>query len=321
MNETTQAVASVRDLRVAFATATGWREVVRGVSLRIEPGERVALVGESGSGKTMLGLSLLGLLPEHARVTGSVQISGTELVGTAEPALQRMRGKDTAMVFQDPLTSLNPVRTIGSQLIEAVRRHQRIGKRAAADAVVATLSAVGVPAPADRMSAYPHQLSGGLRQRVVIALALVNRPSLIIADEPTTALDATIQAQILDVLRTTLGDTSLLLITHDLAVAAEVCDRVLVAYAGKLVEQGPTREILRRARHPYARGLIAAVPRFDPSRAELRPIPGSPPTSAERPEGCWFAPRCPHADETCLGQEPPEIDGVMCWRPLEEDAR
>jgi ABC-type dipeptide/oligopeptide/nickel transport system ATPase component len=221
-------LVDVEDLRVSFPTSIGYRPVVRGVSLRIEKGERVAVVGESGSGKTMIAMTLLGIQPPQARVEGTVRVAGTDVVTAPESTLRRMRGGEISMVFQEPLTSLNPVRTIGGQLMESVRRHSDATKAQARVRVVEALTSVGVPAPEERLAAYPHQLSGGLRQRVMIALALVNRPRVVVADEPTTALDATIQAQILDVLRGGLSGAALILITHDLAVAAEVCDRVLV---------------------------------------------------------------------------------------------
>ena len=321
MNSTHQEAPALQmeDLRVAFPGPTGPSEVVRGVSLEIARGERVAVVGESGSGKTMMGLSMLGLGPDQARVSGRVLVGGIDMVASSPATLRRMRGGAVSMVFQDALSALNPVRTIGSQLTESVLRHNNTTRRAARDRVLEVLDAVGVPAPSERFSAHPHQLSGGLRQRAMIALALVNSPLLVIADEPTTALDATIQAQVLDVLRSGLSGAALLLITHDLAVAARVCDRVNVVYAGRVVEHGPVEELLHRPRHPYTHGLIGAVPRFDPARADLRPIPGAPPAPGEGGDGCWFAPRCEFAQEDCRTLDPvlSEQNPVACWHPQE----
>ncbi|MGH3657156.1 MAG: ABC transporter ATP-binding protein, partial [Micromonosporaceae bacterium] len=309
-------VASVADLTVAFPSGDGWRTVVRGVSLRIRRGERIAVVGESGSGKTMLGMSLLGISPSQARIGGQVLVSGIDPQRAGARQLRRLRGDLAGMVFQDPLTSLNPVRTIGSQLRESVRRHSHLSRAAANRRVFEVLEAVGVPAPDERLRAYPHQLSGGLRQRVVIALAVANRPALLVADEPTTALDATIQAQILDLMRNGLDAGALMLITHDLAVAAEVCDRIVVMYAGRIVEEGPVDEILRRPAHPYTRGLLAAVPTFDPDRPGLAPIPGAPPTRPDLGAGCRYAERCPEVRDRCRTEEP--VGKVACWYPLRE---
>ncbi|MEU6075770.1 ABC transporter ATP-binding protein [Micromonospora sp. NPDC047074] len=317
----TEVVASVTDLSVAFPAGADWRTVVRGVSLTVRRGDRIAIVGESGSGKTMVGMSLLGISPEQARVRGQVLVDGIDPQRGSPAQLRRLRGDAAAMVFQDPLTSLNPVRTIGAQLTESVRRHQRLGRAQARVRVLEALHAVGVPAPAERLGVYPHQLSGGLRQRVMIAMAILNRPALLVADEPTTALDATIQAQILGVLRSGLDAGALLLITHDLAVAAEVCTSVVVMYAGQIVEQGPIAELLRRPRHPYTRGLIAAVPTFDPARPSLRPIPGTPPTRPDLGVGCRFADRCAYVSQQCRDTEPALADGVACWHPREEALR
>lgn len=307
------------DLRVSFPGPEGPVEVVRGVSLEVARGERVAIVGESGSGKTMMGLSMLGITPAQAQVSGRVLVGGTDMVSASPATLRRMRGGAVSMVFQDALSSLNPVRTIGSQLTESVRRHNSMSRRAARERVLEMLDAVGVPAPAERFGAYPHQLSGGLRQRAMIALALVNSPLLVIADEPTTALDATIQAQVLDVLRSGLSGAALLLITHDLAVAARVCDRVSVVYAGRVVEYGPVEELLQNPRHPYTLGLIGAVPRFDPGRADLRPIPGNPPTPGSGGHGCWFAPRCDFVQDDCLTNDPMLLERTRaaCRHPRE----
>ena len=312
-----EVVASVRDLTVSFPAGNGWRTVVRGVSLEARRGERIGVVGESGSGKTMLGMSLLGISPAEARLGGQVLVGGIDPQRANRRQLRQLRGNTAAMVFQDPLTSLNPVRTIGAQLSESVRRHQRLSGAAARERVLEALRATGVPNPEERLTTYPHQLSGGLRQRVVIALAIINRPMLLVADEPTTALDATIQAQILELMKSGIGDSALLLITHDLAVAAEVCTWVAVMYAGQIVEQGPTEQILSTPRHPYTRGLIAAVPTFDPGRPSLRPIPGMPPSRPDLGDGCRFAERCPFVQDRCRVEEPVAKDGVACWFPQE----
>jgi len=227
----------IKNLVVSFPTPAGYSAVVRGINLTINPGDRVAIVGESGSGKTMMGLSMLGIQPTSAQVEGEILIGDVNMVTAPDAVARKLRGNYISMVFQEPLTSLNPVRTISSQLSESVRRHNSIGKKEAEARVLEVLTAVGIPAPEERMKSYPHQLSGGLRQRVMIALALINKPQLVVADEPTTALDATIQAQILDLLRSGMGDAALMLITHDLAVAADVCNRIVVMYAGNIVEQ------------------------------------------------------------------------------------
>jgi len=283
-------------------------EVVRGVSLRLRRGETLGLVGESGAGKTMLGLGLLRLVPEPGEVTGSVRVAGREVLGAGERQLRRLRGSQAAMVFQDPMTALNPVRSVGSLLVESIRRHRGGSTAAARESAVRALRLLGVPAAEERMRAYPHLLSGGLRQRVMIALALVNSPALLIADEPTTGLDATIQAQLLDLLRDRASRRSgaLLLITHDLGVAAEVCDRIAVLYAGRIVEIGPARSLLDAPWHPYTQGLLAARPRLllGAGRAALRPIPGQPPAPEAGLIGCRFAPRCPLAGPECLVDEP-----------------
>jgi oligopeptide/dipeptide ABC transporter ATP-binding protein len=310
----------VRDLTVTFPGRHGPVPVVRGVSLRVARRETLGLVGESGSGKTMIGLSLLQLVPPPGRVSGSVVVDGHELVGARERQLRRLRGSSVAMVFQDPMTGLNPVRSIGSQLVESVRRHRGLPAGQARAEAVAMLRKVGIPAAEERLRAYPHMLSGGLRQRAMIALAMVNAPPVLVADEPTTALDATIQAQLLDLLQESAADRALIMITHDLGVAAEICDRVAVVYAGRVVETGPTTQLLRTPRHPYTRGLLEARPRFDARRVPLRPIAGQPPLPDAPPPGCRFAPRCPLAGPEC-DREPVlrQVGGieVACWRAEE----
>lgn len=313
-------VASVENLQVSFPVANGWRTVVRGVSFDVREGDRIAIVGESGSGKTMVGSALLGISPALARIQGNVRVGGIDPQRGSRNELKQLRGGRAAMVFQDPLTSLNPVRTIGSQLVESIRRHQGLSVAAAKAKAIEVMGRVGIPAPGERLGVYPHELSGGLRQRVVISLAIANDPLLLIADEPTTALDATIQAQILEVFRTGVQGQSMLLITHDLAVAAEVCNRVMVMYAGQIVEEGPIEQILRAPRHPYTRGLLAAVPSFGGGSRQLVPIPGGPPTDPGAMVGCRFAPRCPAVHKRCTVIEPERIDGVACWLYQEEVA-
>ncbi|MEZ0492982.1 ABC transporter ATP-binding protein [Kineococcus sp. TBRC 1896] len=294
----------VDDLRVTFSRkGSPDFTAVDGVSFDVEAGEVVGLVGESGCGKSVTSLAVMGLLPRRsARVSGSVRFDGTDLL-TASPAqLARRRGKDLAMVFQDPMTSLNPVLTLGRQLTEVLRAHTGLDRAAARKEAVELLGRVGIPDPRRRVGEYPHQLSGGMRQRVLIAIALACSPRLIIADEPTTALDVTIQAQVLDLLTGLVREsgTAMVLITHDLGVVAGTCDRVNVLYAGKVVEQAPRAELFARPRHRYTEGLLAAVPRVDaPEGVALRPVPGSVQDRLPWDVGCAFAPRCGVADDAC----------------------
>jgi oligopeptide/dipeptide ABC transporter ATP-binding protein len=320
----TSEVLQVNDLRVAFPDFAGrWRPVVDRLSFAVDRGEALGLVGESGAGKTMTALSLLGLVPPPGRVAGSIRLMGRELTGLDERDWWRVRGRQVGAVFQDALSGLNPVRTVGSLLEEAVRRRYAgfphgLSRRWAREGALAAMAAAGVPEPRERMSAYPHQLSGGLRQRVMIALAVANRPPLIVADEPTTALDNTVQAQVLDLLRSLVQDAALILITHDLGVAAAVCDRVAVVYAGRMAETGAVSRVLTSPRHPYTAALLDAVPRLG-RRRPPSPIPGSPPPFGRLPPGCAFAPRCPNAVPLCVRQHPPleSIDGRLaaCWNP------
>jgi oligopeptide/dipeptide ABC transporter ATP-binding protein len=309
----------VQDLHVAIALASGdYAEAVAGVSLALDRGERVGVVGESGSGKTMLGLSILGLLPSVAQVAaGSIRLRGHAIENLAEPQLCSLRGRELAMVFQDPMTGLNPLRTVGSLLVEAARRGG-LERREARARAVAMLALAGIPAAAERMASYPHQLSGGLRQRVMIALALINEPAVLVADEPTTALDTTIQAQILELFRNVSDRQALVLITHDLGVAAEVCDRIIVMYAGCILEQGPTQAVLDSPQHPYTQGLLACRPGTPDSGRRLRPLTGTPPRLGSIPDGCVFAPRCPRSAPDCAQR--PALAGsadheVSCWFP------
>jgi oligopeptide/dipeptide ABC transporter ATP-binding protein len=294
--------------------------IVEGVSFTLARGEVLGVVGESGSGKSITALSTMRLVPGGLRQSGSIQIRGREVMDLSERELRRLRGTEVSMVFQDPMTGLNPVRTIGSLLVEALRRHRRLSRAEARRLAIDALHVVGIPSPELRIRAYPHQLSGGLRQRVMIAMALLHDPAVIIADEPTTALDATIQAQIIDLMRSRVTNAGLVLITHDLGVAGQICDRIIVMYAGHIVEIGAALDLLSRPRHPYTAGLLAAAPRFDRERAPLVPIPGSPPTPADRPAGCPFATRCPFVTDICRERRPElsagESSTVACWAPL-----
>jgi oligopeptide/dipeptide ABC transporter ATP-binding protein len=300
----------VQNLRVELAGENGPIRVVDGVGFEVEKGERLGIVGESGCGKTMTALAVVGLLPQPGgRIVegSSVRFRGGELAGLRPSRLRRFRGSSIAMVFQEPDTSLNPVQRIGNQVAEVIRLHGRVGRREAREVAVGLLHEVGLPDAESRFQMYPHQLSGGMRQRVLIAMALAGEPELLIADEPTTALDVTIQAQILDLLAR-LGKErgmALLLITHDLGVVAEVCDRVLVMYAGQLVEAGTVGEVFLDPRHPYTRGLLSSVPGYGAEGAPPEPIPGTVPRPANWPAGCRFHPRCPRAWDRCRETPPP----------------
>ena len=314
-------ILSVDELVVEFprpGQPTDFR-AVNSVSFDLRQGETLGLVGESGSGKSMTALSLLGIVPAPGKIIeGSISLRDRRIDNLPVSQLRRVRGNDIGMVFQDPMTGLNPVRNVGSQLIESVMRHQQVSKNEATELAFQALDDVGIPSPRERLEGYPHELSGGLRQRVMIALALINHPEVIIADEATTALDATIQAQILDLFRERLASATMILITHDMGVAAEICDRIMVMYAGRIVETGTIEEVLSNPRHPYTVGLLAAVPKFDIRRPKLVPIPGIPPTAEDIVRGCPFAPRCRFAEANC-DQRPPldyaEGRMVACWHP------
>ncbi|MFO7893434.1 MAG: ABC transporter ATP-binding protein [Longimicrobiales bacterium] len=297
------ALLEVHDLRTWFHTDEGVARAVDGVSFDVHRGQVVGVVGESGSGKSVMALSIMGLVTGPGRVQpGSrVTLDGRELTGLPGKAMRRLRGSELAMIFQEPTTSLNPVHPVGDQVAEALGAHAGLKKAAARERAVALLRRVGLPDPERRADDYPHQLSGGQRQRVMIAMALANDPALLIADEPTTALDVTIQAQILELLlelRVELG-MAILLITHDLGVVAETCDRVVVMYGGQVVEEGPVMDVFRDPVHPYTRGLLAAVPRPDARGRELAVIPGAVPAPSDWPHGCRFRPRCPYAWGPC----------------------
>jgi len=292
----------VAGLRVTIPAAGGRVEAVAGINLAVEPGETLGIVGESGCGKSITMLAAMGLLPPSIGVTGSVKLAGREILGLPQGELATLRGKSIAMIFQDPLTALNPVLTVGAHIGEALTLHDRhLSHKAAAERAVELLDLVSISEPRRRLSQYPHEFSGGMRQRVMIAMAVANSPRVLIADEPTTALDVTVQAQILEVLRhmrEKLG-LALIIITHDLGVVAGTADRVAVMYAGRIVEDGEAGPVFARPRHPYTQGLLAAVPRIDAARRRLVPIEGAPPSLTARPPGCAFHPRCTHAEAIC----------------------
>jgi oligopeptide/dipeptide ABC transporter ATP-binding protein len=310
------ALLEVCDLRVEFATDAGVVPAVAGLSFAVAPGETLVIVGESGSGKSVTSLAIMGLVPRPpGRIAGGTMLFRTrdgrvrDLARTSADDMQRLRGAEIAMIFQEPMSALNPVYTIGEQIVETLLLHERLGRRAARDKAIEMLSLLGIPEPARRFDAYPHQLSGGMRQRAMIAMALSCRPALLIADEPTTALDVTVQAQILDLIRRLQAELGMavIFITHNLGVAAEIADRILVMYAGQAVETGPARAIFRETRMPYTMGLLRSVPRlgWDRDAAPLQTIPGNVPNLAELPPGCAFAPRCAHAKPTPCHQRPP----------------
>jgi len=301
----------VAGLSVQFRTEDGVVHAVRDVSYSLGRGEVLGVVGESGSGKSVSSMAILGLLPGTARITGSISFNGAELVGAPDTALRKIRGNDIAMIFQDPMTSLNPVYTVGWQLAEAYRVHHRVSRRAAWSQAVQALELVGIPQPDRRARQYPHEFSGGMRQRVVIAMAVINDPMLIIADEPTTALDVTVQAQILDTLRRIRDETraGIMLITHDLGVVAGMADRVQVMYGGTIVETGGVDEVFELPRMPYTVGLMGSIPHAGQVGRRLTPIPGTPPSLVHLPQGCTFSPRCPLAAPQCVVAEPALVEG------------
>jgi oligopeptide/dipeptide ABC transporter ATP-binding protein len=298
----------VANLEVGIETAGGTIKLVSEVNFDIRSGEAVALVGESGSGKTMTALAILGLLPQGAMASGDIRFKGQELIGLRPAALNRIRGKQIAIVFQEPMSSLNPAFTVGEQIAETVRHHLRISHSSAKDRTIELLAMVGIPEPGARVGDYPHMFSGGMLQRVGIAMALSCEPDLLIADEPTTALDATVQAQVLDLLAS-LRDrskTSLLFLTHDFGAVAALCDRAEVMYCGQIVESSPCEELFDRPIHPYTEGLLGAMARLDRD-CEPTPIAGSAPPQSAYPSGCRFHPRCAYAEEACFAGPMPEL--------------
>ena len=300
----TNSILQIRDLRVTFKTQLGELKAVRGIDVDVAPGEILGVVGESGSGKSVSFLAAMGLLPSSATISGSVMLDGKELIGAKRKAIRSVRGKSLAMVFQDPLSALNPVHRVGDQIVEMIQSHQDMNTHDAEKRAVELLEIVGIPQPGERARQYPHEFSGGMRQRVVIAMAIANNPKVLIADEPTTALDVTVQAQILEVIQKvqqTFG-TAVVLITHDLGVIARVADSVNVMYAGRNVESGSVQSIFDHPSHPYTRGLLSSLPHEGAER--LQPITGFPPNMLAPPSGCGFAPRCQFAVDACNAELP-----------------
>jgi len=322
-----QNILEVNDLKTIFHTDDGDLFAVNGVSLSLKPGETLGIVGESGSGKSVTSLSIMGLIPKPPGETvGSIRYKGNEINQLPEKKMRELRGNEIAMIFQEPMTSLNPVFTIGNQMIEAILLHTSLSKKEAKQRAIEMLKLVGIPRAEDIINEHPHQLSGGMRQRVMIAMSMSCNPSVLIADEPTTALDVTIQAQILDLMRKLKTDynTAIMLITHDLGVVSEMCDRVIVMYAGRVVEEADVEAIFYQPQHPYTQGLIKSTPRLSGTNGKkLYTIPGNVPSLGNMPDGCTFAPRCEHAMDICR-QEVPELvhtgEGhkARCWL-LEED--
>jgi peptide/nickel transport system ATP-binding protein len=313
-----EAVLEIRDLVTEFATRDGVLRAVNGVSLQVNKGEILGVVGESGSGKSVLGYSVIGLVDPPGRVvSGSVRFEGRELIGLPEEEMRSLRGRRVAMIFQDPMMTLNPVLSIETQMMETVFAHESFDREKARQICLQNLELVGIASPERRLKQYPHEFSGGMRQRVAIAISLLHRPGLIIADEPTTALDVTVQGQILYEMQRLVRETgaALVWITHDLSVVAGLADRVAVMYAGRIVEEGSTEDVLHAPKHPYTRGLLDSVPANNIGAARLRQIPGMTPSLARLPAGCSFRERCGHADSVCLS-EPRTINNVRCHHPL-----
>ncbi|MCJ2164716.1 MULTISPECIES: ABC transporter ATP-binding protein [unclassified Pseudodesulfovibrio] len=321
----TAPLLDIQDLRTYFYTRAGVVKAVNGISLTINKGEVIGIVGESGSGKSVTGFSIMGLVDRPGKIAGgSIKFKGRELVGQSEAQWRSFRGNEVAMIFQDPMMTLNPVLRIDTQMIEAIRAHEKVSKAEALRRSIEALALVGIPSPEERIKAYPHQFSGGMRQRVAIATGLLNNPDLIIADEPTTALDVTIQAQILSEMQKLCRktDMALMWITHDLTVIAGLAHRVAVMYAGTIIEEGPVQDVLDRPLHPYTEGLIGSVPGRNKRGGRLYQIPGTTPSMINLPEGCPFRMRCPRTTDECL-EVPPVIvmeDGrkICCFHPGEQ---
>lgn len=324
-NEGAAPLLEVNNLHVSFATYGGRVQAVRGVNFTLHTGETLAIVGESGSGKSVTARSIMRLLPKQTAAIneGSIKYKNMELVSLGEKQMRGLRGRELTMIFQDAMTALNPTMTIGEQLMEGIRHHQKLSRTEAKKRAIDILQLIGIKNPDTRLKQYLHEFSGGMRQRVMIAIAAIGNPSILIADEPTTALDVTIQAQILDLFRLLQEETgvSIIMITHDLGVVANLAHRVCVMYAGKIVESGTVRQIYYDPKHPYTQGLLASMPRVDGDRSKpLTSIPGTPPDLFAPPKGCAYAPRCPYAMEVCSSYDPPNVgmDGApehsaACW--------
>ncbi|SOC21956.1 ABC transporter ATP-binding protein [Stappia indica] len=321
-----QPLLSVKDLRVEFPTRRGVLTAIDGISFNLREGEVLGVVGESGAGKSITGTAVIGLLEPPGRIAGGeIRLKGERIDNLPPAAMRKLRGKRIGMVFQDPLTSLNPLFTIGDQIIETIMTHLPVSEREARDRAVALLEEVGIPAAGDRLSAYPHQFSGGMRQRVVIALALCAEPELVIADEPTTALDVSVQSQIIRLLQRVCRDhgTAVMLITHDMGVIAETADRVAVMYSGRIAEIGPVRDVIKSPSHPYTIGLMGAIPSLTGDHDRLTQIPGSMPRLDSIPTGCAFNPRCSLTMERCRIERPELMPAgesqAACWKLLETE--
>ena len=328
VNTTMTDLLSVKELKTSFATREGEVQSVRGVSFTLNEGEVVGLVGESGSGKSVTARSLIRLIQSPGRITdGQILFRGEDLLNKSDSEMRKIRGNRISMIFQDPMTSLNPVVRVGKQMIEVIRRHRKMDKSAARKEAIELLRQVGIPSPEERIDQYPHEFSGGMRQRVMIAMALSCKPELLIADEPTTALDVTIQAQILQLMQELKESTqtSILMITHDLGVVAQVCTRVIVMYGGLIMEEGPVERIFAHPQHPYTQGLLRSIPKpgEEGGRQRLATIEGTPPNLLHPPTGCPFMERCPHAMEVC--KQMPEYTETapghraLCWLLNDED--
>ncbi|MGV3489373.1 MAG: ABC transporter ATP-binding protein [Tuberibacillus sp.] len=314
----------VEHLSVGFKNRKSMTQIIDDVSFEVQPGETVCIVGESGCGKSLTSLAIMGLLPADGKIlNGSILFNNEDLTKKSMKELSRVRGNDISMIFQEPMTSLNPVHTVGKQIAEAILIHRSVSKKEAYDRAVELLKLVGIPSPETRVKSYPHEMSGGMRQRVMIAMALACQPKLLIADEPTTALDVTIQAQILEQMNELKKkfNMAILMITHDLGVVSEMADRVIVMYAGKVAEYSETKALFQDPKHPYTQGLIASIPKLEEEVDELAIIPGSVPSAEEMPTGCRFATRCPFATELCTQQAPAlygEEHRVSCWMYTEK---
>ena len=327
MSEQNNVLLSIRDLCVEFRTAEGTIQAVSHLDYSLREGEKLGIVGESGSGKSVSSLAVMGLIPDPpGRVTqGEIRYQGENLLKKSERDMRRIRGNEISMIFQEPMTSLNPIHRCGAQIAESLRLHRGMNRQEAQAEAIRLMRAVGIANPEVRFREYPHQMSGGMRQRIMIAMALACHPKILIADEPTTALDVTIQAQILDLIRELNRELhmAVLFITHDLGVVSELCDRIIVMYTGHIVEEATTRALFDAPKHPYTEGLIQAIPEIRKERAPLRTIKGSVPNPLEKTNGCSFAPRCPYAADTCHREEPPLFHpdaerSVRCWRYAEE---